>query len=222
LRDGSALTDSAAEAGPGLPSATDYADVVIEQDFTQPVWLPPPRTTFQGDAASLVGVWVNLYDQPPFGHGGICDPLAPDPFWGRTWSECFQIEIQQDASGAFHGTLRLEVSPNVDSGIELQGPFAPATDPNVGYPTTVNPSEYLSAEDGCSNVGYRLFDPVFAGGKFSFWFSPYDLWTDWCALQTPFAWYVRGETKYACVPQTADSSTTPLPSARPHVQRGTR
>jgi hypothetical protein len=139
--------------------------------------------------------------------GTICDPSTPGP-------QCLRIEIQQDTNGAFHGTIRLEAPPNADGGIQklggilLQGPFAPATDPNVGYPTTLNPGEYVSAEDGCSNVDYRLLDPVFAGATFSFWFSPYDLWTGWCALQTPYAWNVRGQTKYACVPQTADSSTT--------------
>lgn len=214
-RDGSPLTDSAAEAGPGLPSATDYADVAIEQDFTQQVWLPPPSTTFQGDASSLVGVWDEIL--PSGGvvtigagaawDGGTCDASNPGP------NGCLHIEIQQDSSGAFHGTIRsyapLKSPYAPPNGQQIpQGPFAPATDSNVGYPTTLNPSQYDFAESFCSNVDYRLLDPVFARGTFSFWFSPLDLWTDWCALQTPFVWNVRGHTTYACVPQTADSSTT--------------
>jgi hypothetical protein len=208
-RDGSAPTDSAAEAGPDLPSATDYADVTIEQDFTQPVSLPPPSTTVQGDATSLVGVWAAVYPGGGFvtlvgtvaPDGGTCDPSNPGP------SGCLQITVQQDSSGAFHGTIRdYELAPKNQQAV--QGPFAPATDPNVGYPTTLNPSQYYHAEGFLSGVDYRLLDPVFAGGTFSFWFSPLDLWTDWCALQTPFAWSVRGHTAYACVPQTADSPTT--------------
>jgi hypothetical protein len=124
---------------------------------------------------------------------------------GGSQGECLHIHIQQDVAGAFHATIRSD--PNMFNPV-LQGPFAPATDPNVGYPTTLNPNQYYSAENFCTDVDYRLFDPLFANGTFSFWFSPLDLWSDWCALQTPFVWNVRGQTKYGCVPQTADSSTT--------------
>jgi hypothetical protein len=31
--------------------------------------------------------------------------------------------------------------------ISEQGPFAPATDPNVGYPTTVDPTHYFYLKD---------------------------------------------------------------------------
>jgi hypothetical protein len=189
---------SAAEAASDLPSATDYADVTIEQDFTQPFSLPPPTTTIQGDATSLVGVW----DEVSALDGGTCDHLHEGP----GGEGCFHIEIQQDTSGALHGRIRADGS--YMSTTRPQGPFAPATDPNVGYPTTLNPREYYHAKLFCSNVDYRLLDPIFASSTFSFWFSPFDLWTDWCALQTPFAWNVRGQTKYACMPQTADSSTT--------------
>jgi hypothetical protein len=196
-RDGSVLTvltDSAAEAGTGLPSATDFADVTIEQDFSQPFSLPPPSTTFQGDATRLVGVW----DQVGL-DGGKCVGFAGA-------GGCLHFEIQQDTSGAFHATIRTDA---IGVNGQQPGPFAPATDPNVGYPTTLDPTKYYYAEEQlCSNVDYRLFDPLFVGDTFSFWFSPLDLWSDWCALQTPFAWNVRGQTKYECVPQSADPSTT--------------
>jgi hypothetical protein len=135
-RGGSVLTDSAAEAGPGLPSATDYADVTIEQDFTQPFSLPPPSTTFQGDATSLVGVW----DEVRF-DGGTCDPEYGGPAGG-----CLHIEIQQDTSGAFHATIRADALRYGANG-QQQGPFAPATDPNVAYPTTLDPTKYFYAEE---------------------------------------------------------------------------
>jgi hypothetical protein len=61
-----------AERGPpsdNLPKATDFADVNIEQDFTEPVWLPPPSTTIEGDATSLVGSWIQVRSD-----GSPCSP----------------------------------------------------------------------------------------------------------------------------------------------------
>jgi hypothetical protein len=88
------------------------------------------------------------------------------------------------------------------------GPFPPATDPNVGYPPTVSPSDYSIAEDAVPNVDYRVLDGIVANGSFTFWFSPLDLWSTWCALQMPYVWNVGGDIKYRCVPQTAPPANT--------------
>jgi hypothetical protein len=91
----------------------------------------------------------------------------------------------------------------------ITGPFSAATDPNVGYPPTVSPTDYVYAEEQVvPNVNYRLLDGVVTNGTFAFWFSPLDLWSGWCALQTPYAWNVGGESKYRCVPQIATPANT--------------
>jgi hypothetical protein len=92
----------------------------------------------------------------------------------------------------------------------VSGPFAPATDPNVGYPTTVSPNDYFYAEQFCANVAYDLLDGEVANGSLTFWISPLELWATWCPLQTPSVWNVRGQVKYHCVPQTAEPSNTDL------------
>jgi hypothetical protein len=189
----------AASADGGRPTAADFSDVWVDADFTQPVWLPPPSTTVVGDAASLLGTWAEVGTD-----GGTCGP--PNPLVG---DECFQLAFRSDASGVVHGTIR-GVAPG--TGIyppPPQGPFAPATDSKVGYPTTVDPTHYfyLKEAPGAMNVDYRLFDPVLGSGTLTFWFSTMDLWSDWCALQTPSEWNVGGQVNYRCAPQTATSST---------------
>jgi hypothetical protein len=193
---GAGAGNADAGASPSLGNSddamtTEYADVRVEQDFTQPVWLPPPSTIIRGDATSLLGTWDEVSTD-----GGMC---------GSDY-ECFQLVFQPDASGAVHGTIR-EVSRCCSYPAPPQGPFAPATDPNVGYPTTVDPTRYFYLKGISLNVDYRLFDPVLQSSTLTFWFSPLDLWSDWCALQTASEWKVGGQIKYRCVPQTASSST---------------
>src|SRR5215472_10219687 len=69
-----------------LPSATAFADVNVEADFTQPVELPPPSTTIAGDSASIVGSWVELSLD-----GSVCIPPVMGPFTGT----CFHLDIQR-------------------------------------------------------------------------------------------------------------------------------
>ncbi|HLK41151.1 MAG TPA: hypothetical protein VKU41_30580 [Polyangiaceae bacterium] len=176
----------------GLPSAAAFADVNVPGDFTQPVSLPPPATTIRGDATSLVGAWLEDYGGAP------CTPRI---------GTCRQMVIQQDSGGAVHGVIRLV--PMANASTPPQGPFPPATDPNVGYPPGVSPSDYFSLEANvAAGVDFRILDGVVGGGNFSFWFSSLDLWTGWCALQTPYARNVRGQGVYRCAPETATPANT--------------
>jgi hypothetical protein len=182
-----------------LPSATAFADVNIEADFTQPVELPPPVTTIAGDSASIVGSWVELSRD-----GSVCTP-ATGPYIGS----CFHLDIQKDDAGAVEGTIH-EDTPYTGMGTPpaVIGPFPPATDPSIGYPPSVSPNDYIAAEQLSPNIDYRILDGVVDSGSFTFWFSPLDLWSTWCALQTPYAWNVGGVTKYRCVPQTVTVADT--------------
>ncbi len=186
-------TGATVDAGEDLPKATDFADVNIEQDFTEPVWLPPPSTTIDGDATSLVGSWVQVGSD-----GSQCPP---------SFRGCWHMEIRNDTGGTVRGTIHADGASNGP----VSGPFAPAMDPNVGYPTTVTPDNYGDARRSVlPNVTYQLFDGVVSNGSFMFWFSPLDLWSGWCALQSSSPWTVGSQRTYRCVPQTADQTTTDL------------
>jgi hypothetical protein len=185
-----------------LPSPADFADVSVEVDFTEPVWLPDPATSIEGDVTALVGSWVQVHPD-----GSPCTP-ASSGFPSGDFS-CFHLDIRKGDGGGAQGSVYVEFSWKNSPGTP-SGPFAPPSDPNVGYPTTVSPSDYFSAEQLCPDVDYRLFDGVMQNGTLSFWFSPIDLWSDWCGLQTPWPWDVVGERKYRCASQTADPSTTDL------------
>jgi hypothetical protein len=191
----------AVDASDDLPKATDFADVNIDQNFTEPVWLPPPSTTVQGDATSLVGSWVQVGSD-----GGQCPP-------GSYRGLCWHLEIQNDTGGTVSGTVQADPINGLTPGVlpPVSGPFAPATDPNVGYPTTVAPDNYTYLRtDVVPNVPFQLFDGVVTSGSFTFWFSPIDLWSAWCAMQNPSPWTIGSQREYRCVPQTANQTTTDL------------
>jgi hypothetical protein len=186
-----------------LPSPTDFADVTVPVNFNEPVWLPPPSTNIEGDATDFIGSWVLLNPD-----GTVCTPTHTE--WVDDNATCLHLDIQKGGGGVV-GTIQADRPQQSTGGIPLvAGPFAPATDPNVGYPTTVSPNDYFYAEQFCAGVEYRVLDGVVTNGSLSFMFSTFDLWSGWCALQTPSVWEVAGERKYRCVPQTADPSTTNL------------
>jgi hypothetical protein len=133
-----------------LPSPADFADVNIPIDFTDPVSLPPPTTDIAGDLTDLVGSWIEVdYSGQP------CTAPAMA-------GVCTHLEIQQGADGAFFGTVYHDGSPSgvlcsAGSGVcspMISGPFPTATDPTVGYPPTVSPSDYEELQQGI-NGGWR-------------------------------------------------------------------
>jgi hypothetical protein len=199
---GSGSSQGAAASDSGLPNSADYADVNIPMDFTQPVWLPPPDPVIQGDASELIGSWVEVTSD-----GTPCTPATATINIGGT--VCTHLEIRQAADGGFLGTVYRELLPGTP-GSPITGPFAAAADPNVGYPTTVSPKDYNQLQGFTAGVRYRVLGGALMGTTFAFWISPFDLWTDWCALQTPSLWTVNGNPRYRCASQTADAATTDL------------
>src|SRR5262249_18067659 len=121
------------ESGPR--SSAPYADVNPDFGFTHPVWLPPPATTIVGDTIDLIGSWIEMTYQ-----GMPCTPATPTSDVNGT--VCTHLDIERGADGGVSGTLYRESSLNQASAAPLSappsvivGPFATATDPNVGYPT---------------------------------------------------------------------------------------
>jgi hypothetical protein len=196
-----AMPNPAKYADVALPNPADYADAVAPMDFTDPVWLPPPSTNIEGDLTNLVGSWdeVLAYD------GTLCTPTHSVNTPG-----CTHLDIRAGANGGYAGTLHRDPVSSPPP-VTVSGPFAPAMDPTVGYPTTVSPSDdYSALRDIVAGVEYRMLDGVLTNGTLNFWISTNDLWSDWCALQTSFAWNVRGMRVYRCAAQTADQSNTDL------------
>jgi hypothetical protein len=156
-------------------------------DFAQPLHLTPPATIITGDSEALLGHWV------------------PDP--DKNCSvECLHLLIERDpGSGATIGHVYFVAVP---VGATL-GPihFAPASDPGVGYPRELQPGQYNDARsEGVDEQRYRLFDGKVEGDRFTVWWSWLDLWSDWCALQTPQRVKVADETRYVCAPSVDDPS----------------
>jgi hypothetical protein len=202
---GGAAADIDLFADVDFPDAAAYADVNAPQDFTQPVWLPAPTATIQGDLTDLVGSWVQVNTD-----GSACTPSHSSSSFNDV--ACIHFDIKKDSSGSFVGDVYGDVA-NQDprSGApSVAGPFPPATDPTIGYPPTIPPSEYYYARQFVPGVPYTMFDGAFANGSLTFWISGLDLWSNWCALQTSFLWNVAGKQQYRCVAQTADPSTTDL------------
>jgi hypothetical protein len=169
------------------PVPTDFADARVPQDFTDPVILPAPSTTIAGDVKRFVGTWSERDSQRE-----VC-------------SYCRRVVIRALGDGTFQGTF---FEPS--NGATVTGPFAPPTDPTKGYPTELSPAQYGVTRSFTAGVTYRVFDGIAKGAELTFWFSPLDLWTDWCGMQTPSVWNMEGKTRYRCVPQTADLSSTDL------------
>jgi hypothetical protein len=201
--DAEAWTDVNPFADVAFPTAAAYADVGVPANFTSPVWLPPPDTNIEGDLTDLVGSWVQVNAT-----GAACTPAN----WTSGYLEgvvCIHIEIQKGPSGGFVGSIHglRSSSPPSSSSPDVYGPFAPATNPDVGYPPKLSPNDYSNAKQFIANVPYQILDGVMTNGSLTFWFSPIDLWTGWCALQTPSVWHVGSKEEFRCVAQNADPTT---------------
>jgi hypothetical protein len=136
--------------------------------------------------------------------GQPCTTEAPGS--GLQGTVCTHLELTRDASGGFVGSLYRESSgPNPP---RVAGPFASAMDPNVGYPTEVQPEQYGFLRDFSTDVRYRILDGAVRDGALSFFVAPLDLWDGWCQMQTSFPWVLGERREYRCVPQTATEADT--------------
>lgn len=175
-----------------VPGATDGTDAQTPIEvgtstgavpWSEPVQVPVPHASIAAGDDSLVGVW----------HQTNCgDTNVPGMF------ECIlRLEIERDAEGAVTGHVFYESADTNPS-----APFAPASDPDVGYPTERDVSEYDQLYSGpLKGNPYRMLDGHLASGRFTFSWSAFDPWHDWCGLQTPYPWQVGDRRFYFCVPQ---------------------
>jgi hypothetical protein len=163
---------------PPPPNVDDFDDVSDGVEWDMPIQSPPLSSAIAG-GARIVGLWLEMG----------CGLPQTKARWG-----CMRLEVTADTSGEVTGTVQF------DSPQSSFGPFPPAQDPGVGYPTA-DPSIYIALAEGLSNVPYRILDGRFENDRFTFKWSPYDLWHEWCGLQTPYRWTIGDHAFSFCVPQ---------------------
>ena len=112
---------------------------------------------------------------------GVLKPLVPGP---TTWTG--HVDGYQFPSGSNEIRLALSVDANGRvSGMVVLGdgpPPPPATDPNVGYPPDYDPANGVYWAEG---FAYSIVSGEAAPWQLEFGISNNELWSDWCAAQTP-------------------------------------
>jgi hypothetical protein len=160
-------------------------------------------------AAAIVGCGGHTLDIGSTDGGAGSGDLRQDagaggpagPVWNGT------LENAQLSNGSNRLTMTLSVGPDGGAtGTLLLGDGAllpPATDPNVGYP----PGAEFSPFPGGGTLGlfegfaYTMLDGHLSGSELTFRVAEVELWTRWCALQTPYP-ALRdsdGTWEYLCV-----------------------
>jgi hypothetical protein len=89
-------------------------------------------------------------------------------------------------------------------------PPAPPTDPNVGWPVGLNTGNPAAISmDQClpmEGFAYVIVDASLTDSRLRFTVQPAELWTPWCALQTPYE-REPGRGVFACVPNGTTGCT---------------
>jgi hypothetical protein len=175
--------------------ASEFADLepsatLSFEDEVVPV--PEPARSFSDPAEALLGTWR----QPD------CDPADGETQYFSGGGCVTLVFERSEPDGMIVG--RLDSYTEVDTS-EWEVPkqtFAPAEDPDIGYPVGVAPEDYFNLR-GNPRIGpYTMFDPHFDGQRLQFWLSPLELWEGWCALQTSYR-VPGGSPPYQCVPDGA-------------------
>jgi hypothetical protein len=151
-------------------------------DFEEPAPRPAPSTELQGaQVGSLIGTWDEVQ--------------GTHQFWGSP----IKMTLTQDtAAGRVSGTIEFSCDPNCSA---PTGPFPAPSDPNDVYPPGIEAIEHDNMRvNVVPYFPYRMLDPRLEDGRLAFWFTSSDVWTQWCALQTPYPVTVDGMPRYACMP----------------------
>jgi hypothetical protein len=145
-------------------------------------------------------------------------PLGPSPDASGVTRQVWigHLVNHQFANGSNALTMTLDFAPGGEvTGTLLLGDGAlllPPTDPNVGYPP--GNQGVISLVEG---FPYTILDGTLSGAHLNIQISEYEVWTQWCALQTPYlveagndagppGAYV-GPDIYNCVPASGPGGT---------------
>jgi hypothetical protein len=170
---------------------SDFADVSDDVSWSEPVAIVSLPDTIEGAPPSMLGTWREV----------DCEPSVPRE---RELRGCVSLTIERDLEGPVRGRLQMQL----ESGGVL-GPFAPVSDPERGYPTELDFSQYGGiASSTQPDVDYRVLGATVFGNKLAFQWNLHDLWASWCQLQRPYRWEVSDRTLYLCVPQDPAQQAT--------------
>jgi hypothetical protein len=135
-----------------------------------------------GDGGIIVDARPSLADGGDTREVGV---LGPSESWTgyvenyrfRSGSDVVKIAFASDPAGQLVGTVTL------GSGT----PPPPASDPNVGYPADLVAGSLPGAARAYIAEGYEysLRAGTLTNGRLRFGVGTWELWTGWCALQTP-------------------------------------
>ena len=162
--------------------------------------------TANGDGCnSLCQVEANWLCPNP---GQACILRGPLGQYPTSWTG--YIENYQFASGsdAINFTFALDSTGQVVGTVVLGNgtPPPPATDPNVGYPANLPDPMGIGALDPATGYwaegfAYSMANGIFSPQRLRFAIRNFELWSGWCALQTPV------DDSGMCLPNWGGSST---------------
>jgi cysteine-rich repeat protein len=124
--------------------------------------------------------------------GQACILRGPFGQYPTSWTG--YIENYQFASGsdAIDFTFAIDLSGHVIGKVVLGNgtPPPPATDPNVGYPANLPDPMGMGVLDPVTGYwaegfAYSMANGIFSPQRLRFVIQNFELWSGWCALQTP-------------------------------------
>ena len=148
-------------------------------DFSGAVRAPQSSVTVAGATGSLLGTWQQVE----------CE-------------DCLRliVERQPDSPEVIaYVTTASRIAVTLDN-------LPDAVDAGVGYPVGLASRYAEMSVVGIRDYHYRLFDAQLVGQRLSGWFSYFDVWDDWCAMQTPVSIDVFGVTHSVCASDMDDST----------------
>ncbi|WP_437585930.1 hypothetical protein [Sorangium sp. So ce1000] len=110
----------------------------------------------------------------------------------RSGSDVIQIDIDTVEGASIQGKVRFGTGASVP----------PAVDPDVGYPTTIEPEASYDIDLPYEGFDFTMLGAELTDRRLRFSIDPRELWKGWCELQTS---YLRnpGSNTYSCMPNEA-------------------
>ncbi|WP_437595364.1 hypothetical protein [Sorangium sp. So ce590] len=107
----------------------------------------------------------------------------------RSGSDVIQIDIDTVEGASIQGKVRFGTGAAIP----------PAVDPDVGYPTSIEPGNYYDTDLPYEGFDFTMLDAQLTDRRLRFAIDPRELWTGWCELQTSYLMQPDSDA-YLCMP----------------------